>query len=308
MGPSSGEPLVTGAKREGRILRFGIFELDSESGELRKEGRAQPRLRDQALRILLMLLERPRDLVTREELRERLWSSDTFVDFDHGLNTAINQLRNALGDSAANPRFIQTLPRRGYRFIAPVEIAVDVSTTATSRMNGRQGLEETLVGSSDPEKPVSQSIRSSILSDPQDLPPVSSRIVRVLFSLIQVMYLTFYIVSLAQLSNVEAILTESRNPTVFALVVLIVTAAVGIPIRLYLLAAMVFKYRGVDIKFQKLFPFLLPLDELWALAPFLIVRQIGIGLAISVTAALLYLPFSQRSLLLMGFSAGKRSN
>ena len=66
-----------------------------------------------------MLLERPRDLVTREELRERLWSSDTFVDFDHGLNTAINQLRNALGDSAANPRFIQTLPRRGYRFIAP---------------------------------------------------------------------------------------------------------------------------------------------------------------------------------------------
>src|SRR6202047_1356277 len=69
-----------------------------------------------------MLLERPREVVTREELRERLWLSDTFVDFDHGLNTAINQLRNALGDSATNPRFIQTVPRRGYRFIAPVQM------------------------------------------------------------------------------------------------------------------------------------------------------------------------------------------
>src|SRR5271169_6879624 len=108
-------------KRESRTFRFGIFELDDATGEIRKEGKAQPRLRDQALRILLVLLERPRDLVTREELRERLWSSDTFVDFDHGLNTAINQLRSALGDTAANPRFIQTLPRRGYRFIAPVE-------------------------------------------------------------------------------------------------------------------------------------------------------------------------------------------
>src|ERR1700732_5567206 len=141
MGPSSGEPVVTGAKREGRILRFGIFELDSDSGELRKEGRAQPRLRDQALQILLMLLERPRDLVTREELRNLLWSSDTFVDFDHGLNTAINQLRSALGDSAANPRFIQTVPRRGYRFIAPVEMTVSGSTalaasTNTAQVNG----------------------------------------------------------------------------------------------------------------------------------------------------------------------------
>src|ERR1700729_156743 len=110
------------AKSKGRMFRFGVFELDSDSGELRKIGKAQPRLRDQALQILVLLLEHPRELVSREELRERLWSSDTFVDFDHGLNTAVNQLRNALGDSAANPRFIQTLPRRGYRFIAPLEV------------------------------------------------------------------------------------------------------------------------------------------------------------------------------------------
>jgi hypothetical protein len=89
--------------------------------------------------------------------------------------------------------------------------------------------------------------------------------------------------------------------------VLIVTAAVGIPIRLYLLAAVSFNYLGLNAKFKKLFPLLLPLDELWALAPFLIVHQIGFGLSLAATAALLFLPFSQRSLLLMGFSARQAS-
>ena len=111
-------------ERKTEKIRFGVFEFDNASGELYRDGKVQPRIRDQALRILVMLLERPKDLVTREELRDLLWSSDTFVDFDHGLNTAINQLRSSLGDSAANPRFIQTLPRRGYRFIAPVEIVL----------------------------------------------------------------------------------------------------------------------------------------------------------------------------------------
>ena len=131
---------------------------------------------------------------------------------------------------------------------------------------------------------------------------------RILFSLIQLMYLVFYTISLMRLSRVEAILTESRNRSLLILVVLIVTAAIGIPIRLYLLSAAGFNYRGLGAKFKKLFPFLLPLDELWALAPFLIVHTIGFGLALAATAALLYLPFSQRSLLLMGFSARPISN
>jgi hypothetical protein len=105
-----------------------------------------------------------------------------------------------------------------------------------------------------------------------------------------------------RLSQVETILTGLKTPAFFIFVVLIVTAAAGIPIRLYLLAAATFNYRGLYLKFKKLFPFLLPLDELWALAPFLIVHQIGFGLALAATAALLYLPFSQRSLLLMGFA------
>jgi DNA-binding winged helix-turn-helix (wHTH) protein len=101
------------------ILRFGTFEVDLRAGELRKQGK-RIKLQDQPFHVLTVLLQHPGDVVTREELRNQNWPPDTFVDFDNSLNTAINKLREALGDSAANPRFIETLSRRGYRFIAPV--------------------------------------------------------------------------------------------------------------------------------------------------------------------------------------------
>jgi TolB-like protein/lipoprotein NlpI len=103
-----------------RILRFGTFEVNLRSGELRKGG-VRIKLHGQPFEVLAMLLERPGQLVTREELRLRLWPKDTFVNFDHGVNTAINKLREALGDSADNPRFVETLPRRGYRLLASVD-------------------------------------------------------------------------------------------------------------------------------------------------------------------------------------------
>lgn len=103
-----------------RPIRFGAFEIDLKAGELRKGG-VRIKLQGQPFEILLMLLERPGELVERERLRERLWPTDTFVDFDHGVNSAINRLREALGDSADSPRFVETVPRRGYRFVAPVE-------------------------------------------------------------------------------------------------------------------------------------------------------------------------------------------
>jgi TolB-like protein/DNA-binding winged helix-turn-helix (wHTH) protein/Flp pilus assembly protein TadD len=103
-----------------RMLRFATFEVDLRARELRKNG-LKLKLHGQPFEVLAMLLERPGEVVNREQLRERLWPTDTFVDFDHGVNTAINRLREALGDSADNPRFIETLPRRGYRFIAPIE-------------------------------------------------------------------------------------------------------------------------------------------------------------------------------------------
>ena len=105
----------------GSGYRFGIFEVDPQTPELRKGGRLIG-LRPQALRILLTLLTRPGEVVSREELKKTLWDDHTFVDFDQGLNHAIRELRAALGDVADSPRFIQTLQRRGYRFVAPVEI------------------------------------------------------------------------------------------------------------------------------------------------------------------------------------------
>src|SRR6266404_6181486 len=102
-----------------KIQRFGVFEVDLRSGELRKQG-VRIKLQEQPFHVLTVLLQRPGEVVTREELRNQNWPADTFVDFDNSLNTAINKLREALGDSADNPRFIETLPRRGYRFLAPV--------------------------------------------------------------------------------------------------------------------------------------------------------------------------------------------
>src|SRR4026207_1633249 len=102
-----------------KILAFGPFELDPQSGELRKHGLAI-RLGEQPLQILLLLVDRPGEVITRDAVRQRLWPADTFVDFDAGLSSAVRKLRDALGDSAAKPLHVQPLPRRGYRFVAPV--------------------------------------------------------------------------------------------------------------------------------------------------------------------------------------------
>ena len=104
-----------------RIVRFSVFELNLRSGELRRAG-TRINLQEQSFQTLALLLEHPGDVVTREELRRRLWPADTFVDFERGLNAAIKRLRDTLGDSAESPRFVETLHRRGYRFIAPVEL------------------------------------------------------------------------------------------------------------------------------------------------------------------------------------------
>lgn len=115
-----------------RLIRFGVFEADLQAQELRKQG-MKVKLQDQPFQLLVMLLERPGELVTRDEVRQKLWPGDTFVDFDHGLNNAVNRLREALGDSAETPRFIETLPRKGYRFVAPVEV---VSNPAADSLAG----------------------------------------------------------------------------------------------------------------------------------------------------------------------------
>lgn len=121
--------------RRTQRLRFGGFELDLFARELYRRGR-KAKLQDHPFQILALLLENPGELVTRDELRKKLWPDDTFVDFDVGLNTAIKKLRDALGDSAENPRFVETLPRRGYRFIAPVDLAAGLVPAQQGHLQG----------------------------------------------------------------------------------------------------------------------------------------------------------------------------
>ena len=110
--------MLTGSSRRG--FRFGVFEVDLEAGQLRRDGLVV-KLAPQPFKLLVLLARRPGVVVSRKEIRAALWDSDTFVDFDQGVNFATRQLRDALGDNADNPRWIQTLPRRGYRFLGPVE-------------------------------------------------------------------------------------------------------------------------------------------------------------------------------------------
>jgi cholera toxin transcriptional activator len=268
------------------IFRFGAYEADPGSGELRKAG-VRLRVQEQPFQVLLVLLARPSEVVTREELRQKLWPADTFVDFDHSLNTVINKLREALGDSAANPRFIETLARRGYRFLASVEFVAKDSVAASVQLAAE-------AASPRPPLPV------AVLTRAEDVPSVRRRYVRVLFFLIQVMYLSFYVAALAQLPRVQELLEQTLGYPAWAMTVLIVSAVIGLPIRLYLISAVVFDLSGLSRKFHRLFLVTFPLDELWALSPFLLAPEIGVGLALAATAALIYVPFAQRTLLLMG--------
>jgi len=258
-----------------RIARFGVFELDLAAGELRKNG-AKLRLQEQPFQVLALLLERAGDVVTREELRQKLWPADTFVDFDHSLNTAVNKLREVLGDSASSPRYIETLARRGYRFIAPVQNNVAMPSAQNS---------------------------ASALHPELEVPIPRRGLTRGLFALTQVMYLIFYVVALSRLHAIQGI-ADSFLPawgatTLAALVM--VTAGVGIPMRCYLLSAVGFDYQRLGEKFQQMFPFILALDQLWAVAPFLLVQNIGLGAAFAASAGLLYVPFSERTLIRMAY-------
>jgi cholera toxin transcriptional activator len=275
-----------------RIARFGVFELDLNAGELRKSG-VKMRLQGQPFQVLALLLERAGEVVTREELQQKLWPSDTFVDFDHSLNTAINKVREALGDSASSPRFVETLARRGYRFIAPVQNPVQTQAQNTA---------PTSVAASPAVLSPEPEAAGQPLHPELEVPIPRRNTTRTLFGLIQVMYFCFYLSALFLLRYVLEIGDSFGHPwsTVFAAAV-VITAGVGIPLRLYLFSAISFDYQRLGDKFRQMFPFVLALDELWAAAPFLLIPQIGLGAAFAISAALLYLPFSERTLIRMAY-------
>jgi DNA-binding winged helix-turn-helix (wHTH) protein len=278
-----------------RRYRFGVYEADTGTRELRRKG-LRVKLNAQPFQMLCLLLERPGELLTREEICRELWPDGTFVDYEHGVNSAINRIREALGDTAGNPRFVETLARRGYRFVAPVE-RMDTGEDA-----GRRTLEFSSVAvmrqTAVPAEPETEA-RFRILATPEELPKASHRVVMTLFVLLQIMYLGFYIGALANLAEIEELFSPLPRASE-AFVMLIVTASILIPARLFVICATLFHAPGARGKFLKLWPLLLLFDELWALSPFLLLHHINFGLALACMTPLVYSPFAQRSLVLMG--------
>ncbi len=294
-----------------RVFRFGVFELNEAVGELRKHG-TRIKLHSQPFKILILLLERPAAIVTREEMRQHLWGTETFVDFDHGLNTAINKIREALGDSASVPRYVETVSGKGYRFLAPVSLQapssessdeeVPVATEAAPVLLSAETTKSVAVT----ESPDTTSLwRGALLTAPDELPVASRMLVRTLLLLVQFMYLEFYLGALANLNEIHEIFQEARlSRPVELMALLVTTAAVLIPVRRFILVAVALDFQNLPSKFSRLFPALLILDLLWAVSPFLLIHHISAGLALGLSAPLVYLPFAQRSLVLM-YSRGR---
>jgi len=266
------------ANQPGNCVRFGIFEIDTAVGELRRQG-IRVKLQEQPFQVLVMLLQTPGVVVSREEIRARLWGDDTFVDFDQSLNTAVNKIREALGDSATNPRYIETLARKGYRFLAPVEHHNRTPSLVT-------GFDS--VATICPDLDVAQPKRS---------------LMRGLFVLIQFMYLIFYLEALFHLRGIENIGDASLSGWQSAVLEasVVITAGIGIPLRCYLISAVGLDLRRLGEKFRALFPFLMVLDLIWAFAPFLLLSRIGFGATFAATTPLLYVPFSERTLIRLAY-------
>lgn len=270
--------------------RFSVFEADAATGELRRQG-IRVRLHAQPFQLLCLLLDRPGELLTRDEVARALWPEGTFVDAEHGVNSAINRLREALGDTAGSPRFVETLARRGYRFIAPVE-RLDAGREPASSTSPTP--------KEDPEDPRdAKSPAAQILATPDQLPKISPSLAQTFFVLFQLMYVGFYVGALANLREISDLFAVLSHPALL-LVVLMVSAAVLIPVRAFILAAVLLRAPSARLHFLRLWFLLLPLDELWALAPFLLLHHINVGVAIACTALLAWSPFAQRSLVLMG--------
>jgi cholera toxin transcriptional activator len=211
-------------------------------------------------------------------------------------------LREALGDKANQPTFVETLARRGYRFLAPVErIVPEAKDPKLQSSDSVLALvtekEVALPGSEE------MGLMDRLLATPEDLPPGSHNVAHVLFLLLQVMYLSFSIGALANLPEINELLSPLPSAsTVFT--ALILTAALLIPVRIFLLCAVLFRAPRLGQTFRRLWWLLLPLDALWSLSPFLLLHHINYGVALACTTILLYSPFAQRSLILMG--AGRR--
>lgn len=264
------------------LVRFGEYEADLRSGELRRQGQ-RLKLQEKPFQVLAALLARPGELVTREELRQSLWPADTFVDFEHGLNTAVNKVRDVLRDSANNPRFIETLPRRGYRFVG----AISAPAALQSGLDTQPA--------------------ASVSTGKDELPKAPRHLARALLALIEIAYLVSYIAALHYLGWIRMLAKFSFGPNqMFTIASIIVLwSAMGLPTRFYLCFALGFDYHLLGEKFRQLFPFLFFIDESWALMAIFLVPSIGLGFAFALFVAGVYSPFAQRTLIRMAYPEPK---
>lgn len=273
--------------------KFDEFEADLRAAELRKNGN-RLKLQMQPFQVLVALLERPKEVVTREELRQRLWPQDTFVDFDHGLNTAMVKLRDVLGDSASKPKFVETIAKRGYRFLGAAEVISDQSAPAEPKASAPAEVIEAAIGNPTPQ-PSSLPIETD-----SALPRTSRNTARLLFTLTQIMYLIFYLSALFSWENTyKASFNTWGRAGATAFAIYMASSMVGIAVRLYLISATAMDYHLLGSKYRVLTPALFVLDMIWALSPLLIADRIGLGFALGSCAALVYMPFAQRTLIKM---------
>ena len=265
---------------------------------------------------------RPGELVTRAEIEKALWREDEFVEFEHAVNTAMRKVREALGDDLESPRFIETLPRKGYRFIAAVDTSAAGppsradngapqpwqgvgSTTPLRRSSPRPGFEDNAATA---HAATAEGAAESAALQPAPLTTAAPaaaatdfslprRMARWLFLAVQGGYLAMYGVALYRVEAVEEVLArELGGRAVLVAPVILMVALCGIAVRLYLLSSVGLRHPAAGAKFRRLFPALFILDTLWAVSPLLLVREIGYGLALGSIAPLAYLPFSQRTL------------
>ena len=292
--------------RPAQRYRFGVFEADAATGELRRQG-MRVKLNAQPFQVLLMLLERPGQLVTRDEISRVLWPEGTFVDYEHGVNSAVNRIREALGDTAGSPRFVETLARRGYRFLAPVEQSIPASSIQDARasLNSISPNCPLSVQPRDLPEPEPQAAHADSLHAGGSSQNVISGRANAFRPLSTHVFGFLYWRACQSRGDRRPNLATTRQLRSFSASVFI-TAAVLIPARAFVLCAALFHAPGFRDKFLTLWPFLLFFDELWSLSPFLLLHHINFGVALACTALLVYSPFAQRSIVLMG--AGSAAN
>ena len=255
-------------------IRFETFELNLLTGELRREGLRVP-LQDQPTRLLALLANRAGELVTRDEIHRQLWKDGEFVEFEHAVNTAIRKIRVALEDNSDSPRIIETLPRKGYRFIAAVDVQESVGPVIGNPSgNGSSQTEDSFVL------------------------PISVTLCRVLFLLAQVPYVATYLATFYYWDSLDAALTRTFGsiPVDWGRNGLLLLALIGFTVRIYLIGLIGWAHTDAGARYRKLFPFLLPMDALWAATP-LLVHRVSLLLSWAGLILMAWLIFGQRTLM-----------